>query len=288
MLYTLNQSLFAGLRRNHQSDPMEIVEVGVNEASVFKGFCPTHDTSLFAPAETTDERKKSGLARSLHLRAISLEYCRKRQVVDQLKIIIEMSTSVDVLHLYRDAIRSYEASAANISAYLYKYLLHGSDCNHWPIDYFLIPFSKNINVSCCGVFNHLKLRHLPIIAYNVVSYASDTMLALTTLGDSHATMNSFLADYRSNNGVERLVNDIVFRKGEEPLISARLWRSLSDSEKLDIRLSLVHPSYRSLEMAPRIVKLVPTDFLTDMTPTVVTRLGHLEGIVAFPTGLPNA
>lgn len=51
--------------------------MGVNDASVFKGFCSRHDTLLFRSAEITNPNKKHGMFISLPLRALALEYCRR-------------------------------------------------------------------------------------------------------------------------------------------------------------------------------------------------------------------
>jgi hypothetical protein len=69
-----------------------------------------------------------------------------------------------------------------------------------------------------------------------------------------------------------LLNDIAFSKGEEPLIAPALWRCLSDAEKREIGLSLRHPNFRADLTAPRIIKLEPRDFVSEVTPDLAARL----------------
>lgn len=279
-LYTINQSYSSTYRKTSPHDPMEIVKVGVNRASVFKGFCPEHDTKLFAPAETTDEQKKKEMTISLHLRAVALEYCRKRRNVDYFKKITELDLPTDALTAFRQINEDNEVAASYVEHCLSELFFPQFKIAPGHIDYFAIPFSKNLGVSCCGVFNHNNdLNPLSLIGYNILSYKDLSVLVLTTFAGEHVTLDSFVDGYSNSNGIERMVNDIAFLKGEEPLISARLWESLSDSEKHEIGLSLVHPAYRITGLRPSIVKVGPSDFLKEITPAVVARLGNMSPIL---------
>ena len=84
-----------------------------------------------------------------------------------------------------------------------------------------------------------------------------------------------------------MVNDIAFLKGEEPLISAQFWESLSDSKKHKIGLSLVHPAHRATISRPRIIKLEQSDFLKEATPAVIKKLGDLSLFLINPNHYPN-
>jgi hypothetical protein len=278
VLYTINQSYTTVYRKTSPHDPMEIVAVGVNKASVFRGFCQEHDTKLFAPVETTDEQKKKGVMTSLHLRALALEHCRKRRSVDLFKKLIEFDLPTDVLTVFRQGMEDYKKAASYTEFYLRSVFFPQFQKNPGQIDYFCIPFSKNLNVSCCGVFNHNDLSPTSVIAYNILSYKDMSFLALTTFGCEHATLDSFISDYRDKGGIERMVNDIAFLLGEEPLISPQLWEALNDSEKGEIGLCLVHPAYRFAVPRPRIIKICPGDLLKEITPSMVTRLGHLSPV----------
>ncbi len=80
-VYTQPPSFMRVLRMKTPGDAMEVERIGVNNASVFKGYCAEHDRALFAPAEIRN-RKWHATPISLHLRSISVEYCRKRAVRD--------------------------------------------------------------------------------------------------------------------------------------------------------------------------------------------------------------
>src|SRR5258708_1750203 len=53
-LYARRQSFNGIMRMTSPNDPPDIVEVGVNEAGIFKGYCSDHDTLLFRSAEIAD------------------------------------------------------------------------------------------------------------------------------------------------------------------------------------------------------------------------------------------
>jgi hypothetical protein len=115
------------------------------------------------------------------------------------------------------------------------------------------------------------------ISYNLISYADMSILVLTVFKAAKDHLDSFLANYSFPKDFEPLINDIAFAKCEEPLISARLWRSLSESNKMDVRLSLRNPEFRSGMKTPRVVRLKPGDMATQLTPEMLMRLSPQIG-----------
>ena len=128
-----------------------------------------------------------------------------------------------------------------------------------------------MQVSCCGCFNETDALDSSI-GYNLISYADMSILVLTTFKVVKRYLDSFLARYKLPGNVERLVNDIAFLRCEEPLISPQLWRSLSEDEKLEVRLSLRHPAFRAGAIAPRVIRTTSSDFVTKLTPAIVARV----------------
>lgn len=122
-----------------------------------------------------------------------------------------------------------------------------------------------MNVSCCGVFNHINyLEPTSMIAYNLISYTKFSVLVLTTFANQHHTLDSFLSSYELPDDLERLLNEIAFFKSEEPLISPRLWQSLDENTKLEVRKSLVHPAWREIDTPPTIIKLAEEDIMLEV------------------------
>lgn len=275
ILYTRRQSFNGIMRMITPNDPPDVIEVGVNEASVFKGYCSDHDMLLFRSAETTDRRRKNGMFIAQHLRALSLEYCRKREVIDFHKKMLEFTTN---LRARAGLVRTITEGELIASSFHELYLgslfnmIGGADIDK--VDYWCIPFSKNLQVSCCGCFDRVPGAFDSVIAYNLVSYADMTVLVLTAYNAVKRYLDSFIEEYSLPQNVERLVNDIAFWHCEEPLIAVRLWRSLDDTQKLSIRNSLRHPHFRTEMAGPRIIKVDPSDLhgLRSLTPEMWARL----------------
>ena len=239
--------------------------VGVNDASVFKGYCPAHDSQLFASAEVTNRGKNNAMGISLHLRAVSLEYCRKRQVVDFQRKFSELAGNAETwstLQKDADALDTFCSCFKKVYLGSIFNLIFGSDVDS--IEYICIPFSRNLQVSCCGTFNELDTFD-STIGFNLISFVGMSFLVLTTFKVVKHYLDSFLARYDFPHNAEKLVNDIAFVKCEEPLIAPQLWRSLSEDEKLAVRLSLRPPAVRAEATAPRIIRLTPNDFVRTVT-----------------------
>ena len=94
VVYTHRPSFSSVLKTSSLTDPADVVKVGINDASVFKCFCAKHDARIFAPAEKAPLTKK-GLV-SLYVRALSLEYCRKRAMLDYWRRLTETSNEFDL------------------------------------------------------------------------------------------------------------------------------------------------------------------------------------------------
>ena len=101
-------------------------------------------------------------------------------------------------------------------------------------------------------------------------------LFLTIFETTKNLLNHFLADYfapgqENLENVEQLLNDIAFSKGEEPLISPPLWRSLTEAEQLHVRQSLRPPWARTITSVPRVIRLNPDDVLSEPTEAMWAR-----------------
>jgi len=220
-IYTLEPSSNSAMRMEAVDSPAEVVEVGINEACTFKGFCARHDTMLFAGAETTDARKRH-MVYSCHLRALALEYCRKRQVGDHFRKLFELSNEP-----WLDELSAIFARTASV---LKKVYLDRTFSDGDGTEYQVYLFSQNLQVSCCGCFPAVPDKFGSAIGYNLISYAEGSLLVLTTFRSQKGILDTFLAGYDLAKDNERLINEIAFLKGEEPLIAPKLWHSLSEGE----------------------------------------------------------
>ena len=252
VLYSRRQSFNQMMTMTATTDPPDVVEIGARNAGTFKGYCPEHDRWLFFSAETDLPHRKNGMLISLHLRALSLEYCRKRKSRDfsgKLSELVDDPTSRARFH---EVATGFDAMCTLMKdAYLASTfaLIGGSNIDS--VQSYSLAFGRNLQVSCCGCFNEQSNSPLSVIAFNLISNSDISFLALTTFKAVEQHLKSFQAKYVIPNEAGRLVNDIAFLKCEEPLISAKLWRSLTENEKVEVRLCLRHPASRPMTLPPK-------------------------------------
>jgi hypothetical protein len=174
VLYTLRQSHNQMIRMTSPADPLEVIAVGVNNAGTFKGYCPEHDLMLFRSAETDNLNRKHGMQISLHLRAWSLEFCRKRQAQDFLNKFCELVDRPQLRAILHELAAQMEARSIISKQYLDSTfaLILGS-----PIDAIQSQthlFAGNLQVSCCGCLNdYTKLSEALYsgIAFNLLPFS---------------------------------------------------------------------------------------------------------------------
>jgi hypothetical protein len=268
-LFTLRQSFNPIMKNIDPGEPMEIAEIGVNQARLFFGYCPQHD-SKFDSAEMI---RKHGVIPPFHFRAYSLEYCRKRRNADYFRKLAELTTGTTLGDYVRELSDSWHAQFlhfGNSFLRMMKYVSMGFTSAVPKIESFGVPFNRNLELSCCGVFTASALTHDSVVAYNLISFSDMSILYLTCDQPAKPYMDSYLKQCGAN--FQQLVNDVAFMKCEEPLIGARLWRSLNEAEKEQVGLALCHPSVRKLTSAPLVIKIEPKDHFHDVTPELLKRL----------------
>jgi tetratricopeptide (TPR) repeat protein len=268
VVYTQRQSFNPVMTMDSPAAPVDVVEVGVNEASVFRGFCAGHDLALFAAAEKTPLKK--WMYFPLHLRALSFEYCRRRRTADFFRKVSELMHGVEAGQVYGRLAEKWETLNALFRHQYIGSIFAGVD----KVEYVWIPFIRNLQLACCGCFQQAETFD-SVVAYNVISFANTSFVVFTIFKVVERYLDAFLANYNLPSEAERLVNELAFSKGEEPLIAPRLWRALSDDQKLEVRLSLRHPSLRVGTITPQIVKVTPDDLVTEFTPPLLRRFSSV-------------
>jgi hypothetical protein len=227
---------------------------------------------VFRSAETTDMHKKKGMIVALHLRALSVELCRKRQVIDFEKKVAELTDDPRLRDVMRKSTERNELISSCFEKLYLGSVWNGIDCSVDSVDFYCVPFARNLQVSCCGCFDRIPGAFDSVIAFNLVSYSDMSFLVLTIFNVVKHYLDSYIQALDLPRNCERLVNDVAFFYCEEPLIAAGLWRSLTEDSKMAIRLSLRHPNFRAETRSPNVIKLTSSDFVTNLTPSMLTRL----------------
>ena len=274
ILYSRRLSLNECIGAKTPFDAPDVVRMGVNDVGVFKGYCPTHDSRLFASAELMGAAKGNGMFHALHLKSLSVEYCRKRQVLDFYCKASRLADNIDAKRYFNSQKEEAEGVFKIFkSAHFYRFLKAINPQLGEQLEYFFLPFTRNLHVSCCGVFNSDPGNIDSTIAYNIISYSDASILSLTTLSPFKLHLDSYIEKYKHlPNCIDMLINEIAFSHCEEPLISSKLWNTLSDYDRAQIRLSLRHPHYRLQIAPPQIIKLGIGDFPKKLTPAIESRL----------------
>lgn len=270
-VYTLEPTFSSMIEQPSLIDATRVVRVGVNEAGKFDGFCGQHDYELFDRAETGTIASKRGMFIALHIRSAALEYCRKRRSADFLQKMAELAEDADSA-AFHSAAASFYRNGSNRFRELHLDRVFGLIFGHTKetIDYFFLPFGRNLQVSACGMFNVTESFD-SIIGFNLVSYSDFTMLLLTTFGSVSEYLDQFLIAYPFPQAVRQLVNDVAFRLCEEPLIAPVLWEQLDDTQRLKIRMNLLPPSERAIEVDNNVISVGFEDIL-DQSPAGLKKL----------------
>lgn len=141
-LYTLNQSLTTLFQHLTPSHPLEIVKVGVNQASVFKGLCSSHDCTVFAPVERPEESEKEEIFKPLHLRSLLLEHSRKRKSFDFFDKLDNLIRDEGINSPFDRALSDYKLGVNIVELALFGFVEEVPELGSGSIDYYYMIFKK--------------------------------------------------------------------------------------------------------------------------------------------------
>lgn len=245
-VYTTNMSFLSALNKD-ASKEREIKKVSSRKAGTFSGFCAEQDHQLFKTVEDPKESKRENMQIALYVRSVALEYSRKRDVAIFYERLLGLEENFENYAAVKELANKYRYTADWIFHRLLRPVLTRSLLDRLKkIDFLVIPFPGNLLVSCAGVFNVVKTHPKSIVAYNLISYPDMSFLSLTTRKSRSGFIDQFIQEYNDMKELERMVNDIAFLKGEEPLISPKLWNSFSSLKRKNLSRSLVHPEHRTM------------------------------------------
>lgn len=276
-LYTQDMSMLTTIKRISAIEPVNIIKIGVNDASVFKGYCAYHDAKLFESAESTDPNRKKGFFLSNHLRALSLEYARKRYVVDYYEKLVELIDPCEFRDLCKKNHDIFHSTAKVFGALVLDRLLYPNHPLPASVYHFAIPILGNLQVSCCGVFGLLTetvaSHYESTIGFNLLSYRDFSILVLTIFKDGKHHLNSYVNSFiQDNHNYAKLINDIAFSKCEEPLLASVFWKRLSQEQKLNLRYALLPPSQRQYEKPLDLIKIPMGNIVKNLTSEILNKM----------------
>jgi len=220
-------------------------EIGIRQASRFKGFCQKHDDEFFKAVDSfgVDDVGKKTLAR-LAFRTFAMEVRIKEQAFCMVSTIIKRIACLglpfpDDLY-YFNLGREYFLKN-DVPYYLNKFETMLDLNNYHDVESAVFMLNRNIGISCSTCINPSNLawlseknhdyknleNPLPVVFFTVVPGSSETMVVFTYFMNDKPLVINFIREH------DRL-EEIVFNYCEEVLFNPDFFNSLADDEKRKI------------------------------------------------------
>lgn len=244
----------------------------ISVASVFPGYCSTHDRDLFAPIETASlevgNKYQSDL---LFLRACSFEVLQKKRAYtwnsSYLKNTSQDRTTGKYARLKKANVgigHFLENDGAHMMERAFEciYKDGGSDIvSAW------VEIPHNIQISSSCTFSPLAHFHaailsdysgkcLPFVSLSVVPNSNSTHVVISWLKEHHE-YSSWIHDVVTNNEeLEMWLNQFSLGESEDTCISPALWNKLSEDQKTLISDAVGYSRiYEHAAPVPRLIEL---------------------------------
>lgn len=246
-VYTLQRNMYQSVKEGGD-DPFTSVSIRI--ASRFKGYCSSHDTSIFLPIENgrlnVKEPEHNFL---LMLRAFSFEMANKRGMHDYLRYLVrKIEPLVD-----GRATEDMELQIQGIEWFLHKdapslrqrlFELHSSQ--DWSaINFNAFEIDRNLGTSSTTCFSPLGEAHnewtndhfeerQPVVFLSVVPGASKTDISFSWLSQIDALCGDFLGLNASDAEFGAVLNKYILCESEDACIRPSLWDNKTTAEKGEI------------------------------------------------------
>lgn len=234
---------------------------GVNEASVFTGFCSVHDDQIFAPLEKTEFSGSAEQCFLLAYRALARELFAKQGAVRNIPLLKEMDRGRPVpdqiaiqrfVEPYRvgteTGLRDLETYKAECDRYLEEQDFSG-------VRYYIVELGDPPDVLCsAGLFPECDFNGRPLHNLERLDFLPDSLwistigwpgrgaLVFTWLEGHDRACRQFISslDELLDDAIPHAVMRLLFEHFENMFLAPRWWCSLSDSirQRLLQRLQL--------------------------------------------------
>lgn len=244
MVYAMQRNMY----QHFITDNKELLtKQPIGDASRYKGYCNTHDTSIFSPIEngnidiTNPEHNFL-----LLLRSVSYEYANKRDMYDRKKDILS-----HIGHLFSpERIMNYEASALGIKVFLEMDVPHYLailfdiyESKDWSrIQYNSFEIDKNIGVSSTTCFSPFREKHSewmsknldkpqPFVSFNVIPENDRTSISFVWLSEIEQFCEEFSNINFKQVNISNIINTYILCESEDICVRPTLWESLSTADR---------------------------------------------------------
>lgn len=270
-LYSMNPSMMQGINKSLY-DPLDVIKIGIEKVTLFRGYCNYHDTELFKDIEVkkleVNNKKQEAL---LFLRAISHEHRVKEEVLlymnERIRYIEKnFGGSLDN---YKEKLYK-EEFLENISGPYIRSLINIIEEERFhEIRTIWKTFNKNIGVASLGMqsitpsrtydlkVNALLNNNDSTYSFHIIPDMDKTHLIISCLSKNSIKMHDYFGNLHNleKEEMESLLNELAFEKVEHSVISPTVWENLDDDLKEDIMHSIRAPENREFDFVPDIIKL---------------------------------
>ncbi|MBL7197303.1 MAG: hypothetical protein ISS47_04340 [Candidatus Omnitrophica bacterium] len=215
-------------------------EIGINQASTFKGFCSKHDHEYFKEVDSLDVNNltKEVLAR-LAFRTLAYEARIKEQVLFYLEYVAEKARHLlDVSSIQGHAEGIRNNLRISQPYYYNKFIKIFDTQNYKQINGLVFVLNKMVPLSTSSVIDPTMINPgdfmkgdlgtpLNLIFFTLIPSSNSSMIILTYFSEQKKKLKNFIRNFKS-------LENIIFNHCEEVLMKPSFYSSLSHRSKEEI------------------------------------------------------
>lgn len=267
-VYAMDFNMYSVLAKG--SSAFELKKTMIKNASIYPGFCQSHDGQIFSPIEKKELRHNDPLQiATFFLRTITYEITRKKLADFATREILNNCEKLlpdELVENFRgyivgrgkfieiDAPYYYDKAFSN-----YNYPNENILTTHW------VTIPKNIYASSCTVFSpifdiderlHNQMYSIPqaMSTFNLVPTLDCTHVIVSWLTE-HDHYNRWIVEVM-NNDIEKFINYVAICESEDICLGPNLWEKVDIFTREEVLNAMKHVVHRGpfFEM-PTIIKI---------------------------------
>ena len=267
-VYCANFNMYDALTKGNSAS--SLIKTKIKNASIYPGFCQTHDGQMFSSIEKKPLMQGDNLqASTFFLRTLTYEITRKKLIYFATQNIIEkcnkLMSSEFIRHLKMINLGREKFITHDLPFYLenaYKAYEHPNE-NILQTKWIVIP--KTIKASSCTVFSPMRdfqkrIEHQAITSpqimssFNLVPAENETHVIVSWL-TNHSRENQWIESAMETE-LECFINYIAICESEDVCIGPELWDSVDVFSRERVSQAMQHEIYRgALSEIPRVIKI---------------------------------
>ncbi len=271
LVYSLNRNFFKTFTKTIEGEVEPLIsKIGIQEASVFPGYCSQHDDMIFAPLEKSPlTHRNAKQAALLFLRAISLEYAVKRKMSLQMAMFAKAvesdadprwqefnSTWLQGINLF------LEREGPFILGQIFD-IITKNEYNRLHTSWIRLPKILPISLSTCvcpwlNEYYEKWSYDSPqaMVSFSIVPSIKYTDVICSWLDYCHGDAAWLQSEMSSTQGLEKIINLFGIAESEDVCVNIDFWESQSQDLKQTILNNFHHDFFRGpISDVPKIITI---------------------------------